>query len=265
MTTQRHNDRPGVKAGVSLSIITITKDDAAGLARTLASSAVWRAYSEIEHIVVFAGEADPVMGDSRIVWRRQQSTGMAAAFNEGLAFAGGEWVWFVNGGDAVHEDLGADWLLNLLARTRAEVVTGALHFDGEAAPRALPPPAYQWPLIACWLAHPATLVRRERLLATGGFALNWRIAADYDLWFRVLAGGTMVDVVSVPFARFDVNGISERPDMAGLARREDARVVLKHSAPMIMAAARLCLRLARRIVRAAICRFVPVKVKSGAS
>lgn len=246
-----------------LTIVTITKDDPAGLARTEASTRAWLDTGWVEQIVIDASTVPARVEDVRIRMERQVSKGIAAAYNEGLTLARGEWVWCLNGGDAAHETLSPSWLGTLLSATRAEVVTGALHFDGEAAARALPPPAFQWPLIACWLSHPATLVRRERLLASGGFALNWRIAADYDLWFRVLAGGTVVDVVSVPFARFDVNGISERPDMAGLARREDARVVLKHSGRMIEASARLCLRLARRLGRAVVRRFAPEKKEPG--
>jgi glycosyltransferase involved in cell wall biosynthesis len=230
-----------------LSIVTITKDDPRGLKRTLGSLKSWLSDDRIEHVLVTAenSAACEVSPSSRVVVQR--SSGISGAFNEGLQAAKGEWVWFLNGGDAVHEALARDWLLSLLATTRADIVTGALHFDGESAPRPMPHLSYQWPLIACWLAHPATLVRRKTLLSVGGFDQRWRIAMDYDLWFRLLCRDAIVDVVSVPFARFDVKGVSEHRETRGAARGEEAKVVLAHGGRLGGAVVRLCLRVVRRI------------------
>lgn len=239
-----------------LTIVTVTKNDLAGLLRTVGSAMVWRR-AGVEHIIVdgsddpssaiaLANDADSNSGGLlRVVPR--PARGISDAFNAGLAKAKGEWVWFLNGGDAVHETLEPEWLLSLLAKTRAQVVTGALHFDGETNARALPRLSWQWPLLACWLAHPATLVRRDRLLAVGGFDLKWRIAMDYDLWFRLLEGATTVDVLSVPFARFDLNGISQSRETAPSARREEASVVLRHLGKMTWAVTWLGLRLLLRL------------------
>ncbi len=236
-----------------LTIVTITKDDSDGLARTLSSSKYWHSMG-VEHVIVDGG-GDAAAGPSKSInWDMdkfrvlsQKSQGIAAAFNEGLAVANGEWVWFLNGGDAIHEDLDPAWLLSLLSRTQAQVITGTLHFDGERVPRVMPHLSYQWPLISCWLAHPATLVRRDLLLAAGGFDIRWRIAMDYDLWLRLLSPGVAVDVLSVPFARFDVGGVSERAETRAEARREEMRVVLQHAGHFVWAGPWLCLRLARRL------------------
>jgi glycosyltransferase involved in cell wall biosynthesis len=234
--------------GPRLSIVTVTKDDPAGLERTLASTAAWlEGLPAVEQIVIDASVLPATVGNPVVRVIRQQSHGIAAAFNEGLQAAQGEWVWFLNGGDAVHEALAPDWLLSLLATTRADIVTGALHFDGESAPRPMPHLSYQWPLIACWLAHPTTLVRRETLLSVGGFDQRWRIAMDYDLWFRLLNRDAIVDVVSVPFARFDVKGVSEHRETRVAARGEEAKVVLAHCGRLGGAVVRLCLRVVRRI------------------
>jgi len=231
-----------------LSIVTITKEDPRGLKRTLGSLKSWLSDDRIEHVLVTAEnsaacEVDP---NSRVIVQR--SSGISAAFNEGLECCHGEWVWFLNGGDAVHEALDPVWLLSLLTTTRAHIVTGALHFDGDSAPRPMPPLSYQWPLIACWLAHPTTLVRRETLLSVGGFDQRWRIAMDYDLWFRLLNRDAIVDVVSVPFARFDVKGVSEHRETRVAAREEEAKVVRAHCGRLGGAVVRLCLRVVRRIL-----------------
>jgi hypothetical protein len=230
-----------------LSIVTITREDPEGLTRTVESLGGWLSDRRIEHVVVTAKNSVTceLGADSRV--EEQRSSGISGAFNEGLECCRGEWVWFLNSGDAVHEGLDPGWLLSLLAVTRANIVTGALHFDGESAPRPMPYLSYQWPLIACWLAHPATLVRRETLLSVGGFAERWRIAMDYDLWFRLLRRGAIVDVVSVPFARFDVKGLSEGRETRAAARTEEAKVVLANCGQLGGTAVWLGLRVVRRI------------------
>jgi hypothetical protein len=225
-----------------LTLITVTKDDAVGLARTLKSANALRT-AGAEHLVVDGGTdgsvtkevVSRVAGD--VVVHERSPQGIADAFNFGLSAARGEWVWFLNGGDAVHEALETAWFFSLLSMTSADVITGGLHYDGDASPRLLPPLACQWPLFNCWLAHPATLVRRERLLAFGGFNRELKIAMDYDLWQRLLRGAT-VDVLSVPFARFDVHGISQCSDSRARVCREEATVLLGNSLVLLGAVSR---------------------------
>lgn len=207
-----------------LTIVTITRDDPSGIAATLGSLRPWLNLPWVEHIVVYAGEmpAGPFESTRMI---SQSGRGIAGAFNEGLAVARGEWVWFLNGGDRAHEELSPGWLHEWLSRTRADMVVGTLHFDGETAARAQPPLESQRLWIGCWLPHPATLVRIERLRAEKGFSSGMGIAMDYELWFRLLRKRPVMDLVSIPFARFDVNGLSSRPDTIPQARREVAQIL----------------------------------------
>lgn len=230
-----------------LSIITVTKDDPAGLARTVKSAECWRVSADVEHLVVYAGTPprDVVAG---VRFQQQSSSGIAAAFNEGLAMARGDWVWFLNGGDAVHEVLDRAWLLTLLANTRADLVVGGIHYDGEASPRPAPPLHRQWPLLECWLPHPATLVKRQLLLRAGGFNVSYAIAMDYELWFRLLQGGAIVDVISVLLARFDPHGLSQHTAYRHVVCREEARVILGNWRSLLGAPWALSWRVIRRLL-----------------
>lgn len=241
-----------------LTIITITKDDPTGLKRTLVSTAAMRFDARIEQIVVDGdGGARQETEAAGCHWIKQVGTGISGAFNEGMDAACGEWVWFLNGGDTVYETLKPDWLLTLLQKTRAQVITGSIQWNGESTPRKLPHMSYQWPLIGCWLAHPATIVRRETLLEVKGFDERRRIAMDYDLWLRMLRRPIVVDVISVPFACFDVSGISSRPSQQSAVKREQAVIILKYSCHLICACGWLSLRLARRIIWALVRLCIP--------
>ncbi len=212
---------------VWLSFVTVSKDDAPGLSRTLASAAGWRARGGVEQIVVYAG-AEPDALPEGVQGLRQEGEGIASAFNEGLRVARGEWVWFLNGGDALHEEISPDWMEALLSRTRADLVVGCIHADGDAGPRVLAPLHEQWPPLHCWLPHPATLVRRQVLIGVGGFSTRYRACMDFDLWQRLLGAGARADVVRMSFARFDLRGLSSRSENVGLLFRENGVVLWRH-------------------------------------
>ncbi len=232
-----------------LSIVTITKDDPAGLARTLASAAAWRKPDEVEHIVIHTGAAPTVPPEPAVRLLVQQSTGIAAAFNEGLALAKGEWVWFLNGGDAIHEELEPAWLQALLRRTRADLVIGGIHGDGDGQPRELPALREQWPLLDSWPPHPATLVRRRVLTAAGGFTGEFKVCMDFDLWQRLLGDGARADVIAVSFARYDLAGLSSRPENLRLLFRENGMVLWRHQGSVWRSAARSIGGLTIRLLR----------------
>lgn len=196
----------------SLTVISITKNDSEGLARTLASTEVWRGEAWIEHVVVDASSEPVRVGDPRIRVISQVSTGISGAFNEGLANAGGEWVWFLNGGDEVDPRLDPAWLQALLVTSRAQILVGAVTYAGEEEPRPHLPPVERWPSLQAWIPHPATLVRRSLFERFGPFDKKYSIVMDYEWWLRALSTGVAVDVLSVPFAIFAPGGISQRKD-----------------------------------------------------
>ena len=215
-----------------LTLITITKDDPAGLARTLASAAALRA-AGAQHLVIDGG-ASPARagtaaaGGESVVFHSRPPQGISDAFNAGLALAQGEWVWFLNGGDQVDARLSSDFLQALLGSSRADLVIGGLTYAGETEPRAHPPRELQWPPFRSWIPHPATLIRRRLFAQFGGFDGRYSIAMDYEWWLRVFSTNVPADVLAVPFAVFAGGGLSQRPEMQKVIAREQADALRRH-------------------------------------
>lgn len=214
-----------------LSIVTITKDDPVGLARTVASATGLRR-ARAEHIIIDgsakeAGRAHAAAGgaDGAQVLERP-ARGIADAFNFGLAQARAPWVWFLNGGDAVHELLDIEWLNALLAGTSADLVLGGLIYDADGILHLPPPLNEQWPLLRPWIAHPASLIRRPLFSIHGGFDERFEIAMDYEWFLRVLVRGARADLLNIPLARFAPGGLSQRVDQRAKIIREH-RVALR--------------------------------------
>jgi glycosyltransferase involved in cell wall biosynthesis len=91
-----------------ISIITVTYNAARALHTTLANIASSN-YPAFEVIVVDGGSRDGTAGVVReYAWRidrlvSEPDEGIYDAMNKGLALAGGEYVWFINAGDTIHD------------------------------------------------------------------------------------------------------------------------------------------------------------------
>ncbi|MHB1065976.1 MAG: glycosyltransferase [Candidatus Nanopelagicales bacterium] len=198
-----------------LSVITVVKDDPAGMRRTVESLAA-QDLGGVEYVVNDGSvDRDAVPGllagmDHRYAW--SPPLGIYPAMNAALASATGDYAYFLNAGDAFHS---ADVLrrvrealagrpawafgeVEIVQRDGARVVTprwdyarekAALFSNGRFAP------------------HQGTFASREALLAAGGFDARYSIVADYVAFLRLgrLADPQYLDLV---VATFTEGGIS---------------------------------------------------------
>lgn len=100
-----------------VSVITVTKNDCSGLARTILSVAN-QDYENIQFVVIDAGSRD---GSLELIkhhhaaidtWVSEPDEGIYHAMNKGMVLANGEWLLFMNAGD---EFAGTDALSSAVA------------------------------------------------------------------------------------------------------------------------------------------------------
>ncbi|MDO8307671.1 MAG: glycosyltransferase [Actinomycetota bacterium] len=176
-----------------LSVITVVKDDPPGMRRSI-ESLVAQDLDGVEYIVN-DGSADrdavpsQLAGvDHRYAW--SPPLGIYPAMNAALASATGDYVYFLNAGDAFHS---ADVLqrvrtalhgqptwafgeVEIVQRDGARVVTPRWDYAREKAAQfsngRFPP-------------HQGTFARRAALLKFGGFDPRYSIVADYVAFLRL--------------------------------------------------------------------------------
>ena len=96
---------------MKLSIITINKDNAEGLQKTLDSVAC-QTWHDFEHIIVDGASADSSVDIIRnyaadvhsypVKWLSEPDTGIYNAMNKGIRLANGEYCLFLNSGDYLY-------------------------------------------------------------------------------------------------------------------------------------------------------------------
>jgi putative colanic acid biosynthesis glycosyltransferase len=118
----------GIEPPVTISIITIVRNDLPGLAASCASLEPIFA-SDIEHVVVDGSTKSEVRNflslrcKGRLKWISGPDEGIYDAMNKGLALASGSYVLFLNAGDRFHSPFAMTELRALIARSQAEVIS----------------------------------------------------------------------------------------------------------------------------------------------
>lgn len=171
----------------TIGIVTISKDDAAGLERTLASIASQSAAPRGVAVVSAGTSCDALARfppDLRIRAVADPGRGIAAAFNAGLDACDADWVLFLNGGDTF---AGRDSLATISAACasapRADMVTCRAR-TGSASTLPRLRPRRLWDFL--YVSHQATAIRRSLFASTGPYAEDFLIRMDLDWMARYL-------------------------------------------------------------------------------
>lgn len=222
---------------LSFSIITCTWNSARYLDESI-RSALAQDYPHYELIFVDGGSTDGTLERIRALDRPYRllenvTGGVSRAMNHGLRAARGDVIAYLHSDDyylrpdvlslvARHlEQSGRDWLFG---RTMS-LVDGELRPDSYVAPRF----SYASLLRGNYIPHPATFVRRELMLAAGGFNTQLKYAMDYDLWLRLARSGAPVQLDEALTAFREHEGSlssSSRTRLAAMS--EDFRVRLAY-------------------------------------
>ena len=188
------------------------------LARAL-ESLLGQSERSFEAIVVENGSADRTdevarefaRRDRRVRVTRRTAAGVSAARNAGVALARGEWLLFHDADDTLDPDA----LARLLSEARRElrpdaavcgwarVAPDGTRFDEFTWEEA--DEAFQSLAVTCAFAIHCCLVRRELVVAAGGFDESLTTCEDWDLWLRLARMGARFRAIPERLALYHVH------------------------------------------------------------
>ena len=215
-----------------VSVVMPAFNNADTVGRALASIAA-QTLPPAEVIVVDDGSTDgtaeavramaAAMNWVRLRLFRQTNQGAGAARNRAVAAARGTWLAFLDADD--------QWLPAKIERSMAVLEAGGLIMcshnlfnvgpDGEtlndSRARWLRDPAdpYRTLFLRGFISSSTVVVRKDAVLAVGGFDAGLRSAQDYELWLAVLArAGGRFETFADPLLRYTLapEGITSRID-----------------------------------------------------
>lgn len=204
-----------------VSIITVSYQAAGTIGKTIESVLALKGI-EFEYIVIDGGSTDGTLGviernkKNIDFWVSEPDQGIYHAMNKGIAAARGQWLIFLNAGDAFRPGMLAV-LLESARSAPAEtgVVSGHHNFvdsDGKSMGLTLPgrsrraglsPPEDR-------VAHQAALTRKSVFERYGVFNQGYDIRGDYEYWVRVSRAGAVFLFTEHIVTDFLVGGISSQ-------------------------------------------------------
>lgn len=167
-------------------------------------------FSDFEFIVIDDGSTDRsgeqlaelAAGDSRMRLVRRPNTGYLRALNEGLAYCSGEFVARMDADDVSLPERFERQIDYLRAHPDCLAVgCGMLRIDADGDPIcAEPMPTAHEEIVARLLKglgalpHPGAMIRREAIVAAGGYREAYYGAEDHDLWLRLADRGQLANL-----------------------------------------------------------------------
>jgi glycosyltransferase involved in cell wall biosynthesis len=205
-----------VSGGPLVTVIVPTRNAAAYVADAL-ESIKSQSYAPIEVVLVDAGSTD---GTLEIAERfgiqpiRQAGTGLAAAWNQGLAAAQGEAVAFLDSDDRWTPDKLEQQVRVLERREDVDAVITRVRFVLE--PGFEVPPGFRAELLdGDYLSQmPSSLLARRSVFERiGNFDTRWEIASDVDWFARLLDSDLRVEALEdvLVFKRVHDSNLSNLP------------------------------------------------------
>lgn len=230
-----------------LSIITINRNNAAGLEKTM-QSVVSQSFKEFEYIVVDGASNDGSVEtikkyESQFVhlkWVSEPDAGIYNAMNKGIRMATGDYIQILNSGDCLAADNVTERMLEALDKTGNPSIfygnmvkcfpDGRRYVDngygGQEVTFLL--------FYLGTLNHDPTYIRRNLFEKYGFYDEDLKIVSDWK-WFMqaIIEGGEDPKYVDINVTLFDMTGVSE--SNAALVK-EEREVVLRQTYPAALLA-----------------------------
>ena len=228
---------------MTLTIITINKDNAKGLAKTL-QSIVDQSFHDFEFIVVDGASNDDSVEtlnrystqfNNRFSWVSEPDRGIYNAMNKGIAMASVDDVQFLNSGDCLASDDVTARMLEALEKTGypsilygnmlKEMPGGKLLRDRCFAGRDISFLGFY----TGTLNHSPAFIRKDLFDKYGLYDESLRIVSDWKWYLQAIILGDEKPVYTdIDVTLFDMNGISETNKSLD---KEERRKVLNELIP----------------------------------
>ena len=234
---------------VKFSIVTITWNAAGNLRRTL-SSVSCQNYEQVEHLIVDGGSTDGTLQIARkyqegsrhqVVVTSEPDKGLYDAMNKGLARATGDYILFLNAGDALH----SPDTLSIVAAAAVPEATGGkapavvygdtaitdseghfLHLRRLRPPQQLSWHSFRRGMLVCHQAFYARLDIARHV----PYDLQYRYSADVDWCIRIMKDAERLGLAIVNthevVADFEEGGATTQHHRESL--KERFRVMCEH-------------------------------------
>lgn len=216
---------------ITISIITVCYNAERVISRTLRSVSA-QDYPYIEHLIIDGASKDGTLDCVRqfsphALIHSEPDQGIYDAMNKGLNLATGQYVWFLNAGDALPS---VDMVSTIAAAIRSSVYAPDVVYgdcwliddeDRILGPRRLRPPrelSWRSFIAGMTVCHQSFVARRA---LCPEYDLRYRLSSDVDWCIRVMKQAEHFHYIDAPISLYLREGASTRQHRRSLLERFD--------------------------------------------
>lgn len=228
---------------MKLSIITINRNNAQGLKKTM-QSVVEQTSNDIEYIVVDGASTDESVdiiksfADQRLIrWVSERDNGIYNAMNKGIGMAQGEYVMILNSGDYLATPQVIEQMNEkLVDKGQPDILYGnmiKIWPDGKTRRDYQLSVNYSlFDFYQSTLNPDGTYIRRSLFQQFGPFDETMKICSDWAWMLKTIGlGGVKPSRVNIDTLYFDMTGVSESGERSRQTIQKERRQVLQQTLP----------------------------------
>lgn len=194
-----------------ICIITVVYNGAKLIEDTILS-VINQSYENIEYIIIDGESTDGTIDiikkyeDKIALWKSESDNGIYDAMNKGIFLSTGEWVLFLNAGDTFYSDHTIEVIADELEN--CDVLYGNTQISDSKTGTSIRghyPQHLDWKVIP--YCHQSVFVKSSLLKKTL-FDIRYKIAADYDQYFRIKNQNALFKSTEQIISNYDNNGYS---------------------------------------------------------
>jgi len=214
-----------------ISIITINYNNASGLEKTI-NSVICQSFKDFEFIVIDGASTDDGLDiieshkDSISIIISEKDSGIYNAMNKGIKEANGEYLLFLNSGDALTNPRALEDFIGHKNFT-GDIIYGDYQFENgqKIYPDNLPPEYF----MKTSLPHQSTFFKKTVFETMGLYDESYKMGADRAFFIKCFKNKSLkFNHIEYFLTLFDLSGMSNDPDYLIKKKEEDERMFYEY-------------------------------------
>jgi glycosyltransferase involved in cell wall biosynthesis len=203
-----------------ITVITVNRNNAEALEKTV-QSVIAQTYPHVQYIVIDGASTDGSIGvikkyESNITdWLSEKDTGIYNAMNKGAERADGEWICFLNCGDAFVDNRTVQQIVDNIQPSEMDIIYGNILVeqpDGTLKERVAREPCNIHRMHFC---HQSAFVKTS-LFNIFSFDERYKMSADFKFFKECYYDNRKFVHVNFPVVIYDTSGVSNVQRRKGL-------------------------------------------------
>lgn len=212
---------------MKLSIITINRNNSAGLRQTI-ESVVSQTFKDFEYVIIDGASTDGSVevvkeyADKITYWVSEPDTGIYNAMNKGIKVAKGEYCLFLNSGDWLYNTHTLISIQSLLNKN--DIIAGNILKTDNKIERS-PHQLLIRSILQKNIPHQAMFIKKSLFIEYGLYNEDFKILSDFQFNLKMALLGRTYCYLNEIISIYDTSGVSSNDNYYKIMLEEEKKII----------------------------------------